>query len=97
MKKIISILAVFFLALIIFTSCGDCKGHENFIRNGQIKQARKTGCKITEISVTYLGDCKYEVISETYDPFAEYGYGATIYSDCIYQWKNGDYIFCEQR
>ncbi len=88
------ILGALVFASLFLISCGDsCKGHENDIKNGQIRQARKTGSKVTEIKVKYLGNCRYEVISEIFNPNADYGLGASSSADCIYEWKGNDYYF----
>lgn len=85
-------LAIF--ASVVLVSCGDsCKGHENDIKNGQIKKGEKMGMQVNNITVEYIGNCEYKCVSDVYDLGSAYSTPNRINSTVIYKWDGNSYNF----
>ena len=95
MKKILimPILLMFFS----FTNAQTkCTGHENDIKNGQIKKATSMGMSVDSISVKYIGNCQYKCISSVNDPGSAYSNPQIIQSTVIFKWEGGKYVFVKK-
>lgn len=73
-----------------------CTGHENDIKNGQIKKATSMSMTVDSISVKYIGNCQYICISSVYDPGSAYSNPQIIQSTIIYKWEGNKYVFVKK-
>jgi len=71
----------------------NCSGHENDIKNGQIKKALSMNMTVNSIIVKYLGNCQYMCISDVDDPGTAYSAAQKLNTNTIFKWENNKYVF----
>jgi hypothetical protein len=91
------LLSLFLLFNSITLAQNKCSGHEDYIKNQQIKKAIKMDAMIRNIEVKYLGDCLYRCVSYVHFNAKDNGFiqskAFDSGSSIIYKWKGDDFIF----